>query len=59
MRRKEERSKQGETNNKAKQHSTPKAHVIVGNFCISYKLSMQHSFIIERESEHKKQTDTA
>ena len=25
MRRKEERSKQGQTNNKAKQHSTPKA----------------------------------
>ena len=25
MRRKEERSKQGKTNNKAKQHSTPKA----------------------------------
>ena len=54
MRRKKERSKQGETN-KAKQHSTPKAHVIVGNFCISYILSMQHSYyIIERESEHKK-----
>ena len=27
MRRKEERSKQGQTNNKAKQHSTPNVHV--------------------------------
>ena len=30
MRRKEERSKQGQTNNKAKQHSTPKAASIPG-----------------------------
>ena len=28
MRRKEERSKQGQTNNKAEQHSTPKAVII-------------------------------
>ena len=35
MRRKEERRKQGHTNNKAKQHSTPKAHD-----CTDYRQSL-------------------
>ena len=36
MRRKEERSKQGQTNNKAKQHSTPKVVMYVPAMYVLY-----------------------
>ena len=37
-RRKEERSKQGQTNNKAKQHSTPKAVTLYTTAELSYDI---------------------
>ena len=43
-RRKEERSKQGETNNKAKQHSTPKAVTFLNKMsCLGWDSNPQHS----------------
>ena len=40
MRRKEERSKQGQTNNKAKQHSTPKVRKMS---CLRWDSNPRHS----------------
>ena len=58
MRRKKERSKQGQTNNKAKQHSTPKLHVHVHNLfhltkslsclCICLALFRSHVHVYTR-----------
>ena len=51
MRRKEERSKQSQTNNKAKQHSTPNEHVD-GVFSLYYKGKKLLTIILTFELTH-------
>ena len=64
MRRKEERSKQGQTNNKAKQHSTPKAVTFHKKMsCLGYMSHVQYMYICTtctctlHDREHYLQTD--